>query len=60
MLHIDRVNAEMDLRPASGSGESPAAPTVARADEQSRERIRALVREALRDELRELERQGVI
>jgi hypothetical protein len=60
MLHIDRVNAEMDLRPTGSSDQASTAPAVARADEQSRERIRALVREALRDELRELERQGVI
>jgi hypothetical protein len=63
MLRIDRVKTDMELLPSSGA----AAPTSPRADAAAlladagaRERIKELVLEALREHLRQLERQGVV
>lgn len=64
MLRIDRVTAHMDVLPSSGAnaggstGSLDAAAVLA--DPLARERIKALVREALRDQLRELERGGLV
>jgi len=64
MLRIDRVTAQMDLLPSNGAnatgstGRLDAAAVLA--DPQARERLKELVREALRDHLRELERRGVV
>ena len=63
MLRIDRVTADMDVVSRSPDSAAPAARTDALAvlsDPQAREPIKALVREVLREQLRELERQGVI
>jgi hypothetical protein len=63
MLRIDRVTARMDLLPASApADESPAHVDVAAmlSNPRASERIKALVREALSEQLRELERRGVV
>ena len=65
MLRIDRVNAQVDILPGTGQtpGAGAAAPPSAAtilADPQTRERIKELVQEALREHLRELERRGVV
>jgi hypothetical protein len=64
MLRIDRVTAEMSVLPSSGAdaGGSTARfdATALLADPQARVRIKELVREALRDHLRELERRGLV
>jgi len=63
MLRIDRVNTEMDVLPQAAA---PAVTTshssseAALSDPRSRERIKELVLEALRDHLRELQRQGAV
>jgi hypothetical protein len=61
MLRIDRVTAEIDVRPAQGSGGPAPTVTMAEllADNEARERVREVVREELRDQLRELERLGL-
>ncbi len=62
MLRIDRVATEMDVLPppppAPSRPSDPTAETLA--DPRLRERLRELVIEALRDHLRQLERQGVV
>jgi hypothetical protein len=63
MLHIDRVSAHIDL--ASSAAGPTAEPQMsdllaALADPAARAQIKALVHEALRDHLRELERRGIV
>jgi hypothetical protein len=63
MLRIDRVTARMDLQPASAPADespAPADPIAMLSDPRATERIKALVREALSEQLRELERRGVV
>jgi hypothetical protein len=63
MLRIDRVTTELDVMPSPTDRESSPGPaTVAAilADPRARERVKELVREALNDQLRELERRGVV
>jgi hypothetical protein len=63
MLRIDRMTADMDVLPSSGGAAAPQGRPEAAAvlaDPQQRERIKELVREALAEQLRELERRGVI
>ncbi|MEO8681356.1 MAG: hypothetical protein ABI665_20060, partial [Vicinamibacterales bacterium] len=60
MLRIDRVNADVDVRPAEPPLARAAAAELTALDPQLRERIKELVREALSDHLRELERRGVV
>lgn len=63
MLRIEHVTAELDVLPSAEAGfdRPQGAPvTGAFGDPQAREDLKALVREALRDYLRELERQGIV
>lgn len=60
MLHIDRVQTEMEVLPeAEGRREPGARASVALLNDPAfRERLRAVVLEILRDHVRQLERQG--
>jgi hypothetical protein len=64
MLRIDRVTTGLDVLPSSnapGQGSSSPPGTAAIfADPVARERVKELVREALGEHLRELERRGVV
>ena len=62
MLRIDRVSAEMDVLPSGGGASAAPKLDVAAlmSDPHARERIKEMVREALSDHLRELERRGVV
>jgi hypothetical protein len=63
MLRIDRVSTELDVVSPSaspGSGSTPPDASVVMADPRTRERIKELVREALSEQLRELERRGIV
>jgi hypothetical protein len=60
MLRIDRVSAEIDVVPATPDAAAKVDVAAIMSDPQARERIKELVREALSDQLRELERRGVI
>jgi hypothetical protein len=61
MLQIDRVTADVDVRPAAASGAAPAPSVAALLNEpDTRERVKEIVRELFREQLRELERQGTI
>jgi len=64
MLRIDRVTTALDVTPSSQAPDEPSSSpvTVAAifADPRARERVKELVREALNDQLRELERRGVV
>jgi hypothetical protein len=65
MLRIDRVSMAMDIvSPGATSGNEPSTtpPDAAAimADPRIRERLKELVREALSDQLRELERRGTL
>jgi hypothetical protein len=63
MLRIDRVTARMDLLPAAPSaGEAASSPDIIAmlADPRAVERIKDLMRETLSEQLRELERRGVV
>ena len=66
MLRIDRVKTEMEVLPSGGgTGSAPSAAAntgVAEvlADPRSRERLKEMVLEVLRDHLRALERGGVV
>ena len=65
MLRIDRVTTALDVTPSSEASDrepssSPVTVAAIFADPQARERVKELVREALNDQLRELERRGVV
>jgi hypothetical protein len=60
VIRIDRVTAEMDLVPAGGQGAAPTDGAAALSDPRTLERIKELVRQALAEHLRELERRGVV
>ena len=60
MLRIDRVSTQMDVVADSGGASSAVDPAAAMSDPRTRERIKELVREALAEQLRELERRGVL
>ena len=62
MLRIEHVSAELDVRPADAGTDRPLVASVPGSigDPHAREEMKALVREALRDYLRELERQGIV
>ena len=63
MLRIEHVTTHLDILPGSEAGsDRPQATgvTAALGDPQAREDLKALVRETLRDYLRELERQGIV
>jgi hypothetical protein len=63
MLRIDRVATQMDVVASGGggaNGASTADPAAMMSDPRTRERIKELVREALAEHLRELERRGVL
>jgi hypothetical protein len=61
VIHIDRVNAHVDIMrsPESGShadGSAPASTT----DRLSTERLRTVVLDVIREHLRDLERRGLL
>ena len=61
MIHIDRVNADLEvLRSPAGGPPAPAAPAAPAADARAMERLRVVVMEVLREHLRDLERRGVL
>ena len=66
MLHIDRVNTEMEVlqRSTAGPAESPEGPGLVPGqpafDPQMKERMRDVVMDVLKDHLRELERRGTL
>jgi hypothetical protein len=65
MLRIDRVTTELDVMPSSpapggNSASSPVTVAAIFADPRARQHVKELVREALNDQLRELERSGVV
>jgi hypothetical protein len=65
MLRIDRVTTALDVMPSSQTpdrdGESsPVTVAAIFADPRARQHVKELVREALNDQLRELERRGVV
>lgn len=64
MLRIDRVRAEVDVLPESEAAEPAGMPETASAVEggraDDREWIRDIVLEVLRDQLRQLERRGLL
>lgn len=66
MLHIDRVNTEMEVlqRSSVGPAEAPEGPGLVPGqpalDPQMKERMRDVVMEVLKDHLRELERRGTL
>ena len=64
MLQIDRVHSEVELVPgeeptvATGAAQAELLLRLLEHDPAARRRLRALVLEVLRDELRELQRRG--
>ena len=65
MLRIDRVKTEMEVLPSGDSAPSGASAQGASAaellaDPRTRERLKEMVLEVLRDHLRALERRGVV
>ncbi len=60
MIRIDRVTADMDLVPPAGQEPASADGAGVLSDPRALERIKELVRQALAEHLRELERRGVV
>lgn len=63
MIHIDRVNAEVEVMrsPAPGGAMEPAAShTAATIDAHAMDRLQRMVMEVLREHLRDLERRGLL